>query len=139
MLFKHYFKFGPEPPTLRQSIGSAATVILDTIFLMGGYSQPMRKFQNDVLALYPHENVWRRIGALQTSRYGFQAAHLNGILFVVGGNSDNGSEVFDIQSSALYKGSRDQNFTSSELEVSHPAGQIRPLIRRFHTMVVYKP
>lgn len=105
---------------------------------MGGYSQQLRRYQNDVLALYPHESVWRRIGALHHARYGFRTVHLNGIMFVVGGNSDNGSEIFNIESSALYKSS-EHNFTSHELEVSHPAGQNRPLIRRFHTMVVYQP
>ena len=63
----------------------------------------------------------------------------NGFLFVVGGNADAGSEIFALERDTIYRRDEVANFTSSTIEVSHPAGQIRPLIRRFHTMVAYTP
>jgi hypothetical protein len=132
------FQYGPEPPTQGHIDGPAATVVLDTIFLMGGYSTYYRSYEQSVFALYPHENKWRKIGNLQHSRYGFNVAHMNGLMYVVGGNSDYDFEYFDISDPGIFN-KNTHNLTSQELEVSYPAGNIRPLVRRFHTMVVYKP
>ena len=76
---------------------------------------------------------WRRDASRK------RAARTGFFLFVVGGNADAGSEIFALERDTIYRRDEVANFTSSAIEVSHPAGQIRPLIRRFHTMVAYTP
>ena len=78
-------------------MGAAATVVFDSIFLMGGYSQFIRDYERDILVLHPHEKFWRKVGELKERRYGFQAVYLSKMLFVLGGHTEKGFEVYKVK------------------------------------------
>ena len=64
---------------------------------MGGYSQFIRDYERDILVLHPHEKFWRKVGELKERRYGFQAVYLSKLLFVLGGHTEKGFEVYKVK------------------------------------------